>query len=79
MSVADGLDVDRTLTARWSLGFEDMALLNAKPAGARLGIAAQLVMYRTTGRYGPAASEFPDAAVAYLAEQIGARAADLAD
>jgi hypothetical protein len=78
MSVADALDVDATLAARWSLGFEDVALLNAKPASARLGLAAQLMFYRTTGRFGRAASEFPDAAVAYLAEQIGAPVADFA-
>ena len=35
MSVAGVLDVDGTLAARWSLGFEDLALLNAKPAGTR--------------------------------------------
>ena len=78
MSVAGVLDVDGTLAARWSLGFEDLALLNAKPVGTRLGFAAQLLMYRTTGRFGLAASEFPGAAIAYLAEQIGATAADLA-
>jgi len=70
--------VDATLAARWSLGFEDVALLNSKPADARLGFAAQLVFCRTTGRFGLAASEFPDAAVAYLAEQIGAPVADFA-
>ncbi len=79
MSVAGVLDVDGTLAARWSLGFEDLALLNAKPVGTRLGFAAQLLMYRTTGRFGLAASEFAGAAIAYLSEQIGATAADLAD
>ncbi len=78
MSVASVWDVDGTLAARWSLDFEDLALLNAKPVGTRLGLAAQLLMYRMTGRFGRAASEFPDAAVVYLAEQIGAAAADLA-
>jgi hypothetical protein len=71
--------LDGTLAARWSLGFEYLVLLNAKPAGTRLGFAAQLMMYRTTGRFGRAAGEFPGAAIAYLAEQIGVTAADLAD
>lgn len=74
MSVAGVLD--GTLAAGWSLGFEDLALLNAKPAGTRLGFAAQLMMYRMTGRFGRVASEFPDAAIAYLAEQIGAPVGD---
>lgn len=60
------------------MGFEDLALLNAKLAGTRPGFAAQLMMYRTTGRFGRAGSEFPDAAIAYLAEQIGAPAVDFA-
>src|SRR5271154_1684176 len=77
MSVAGVLD--GTLAARWSLGFEDLVLLNAKPAGTRLCFAAQLMMYRTTGRFGRAAGEFAGAAIAYLAEQIGVTAADLAD
>lgn len=79
VSVAGVLDVDGTLAARWSLGFEDLALLDAKPAGTRLGFAAQLAIYRMAGRFARAASEFADAAIAYLAEQVGAAAADLAD
>jgi hypothetical protein len=44
MSVAGVLDMDGTLVARWSLGFEDLTLLSAKPVGTRLGLAAQLMM-----------------------------------
>lgn len=51
--------------------------MNAKPAGTQLGFAAQLMMCRITGRFGRTASEFPDAVVAYLAEQIGASAGDM--
>ena len=54
MSVVGVLDA--TLAAGWSLGFEDLALLNAKPAGTRLGFAAQLMMYRMTGRFGRVAA-----------------------
>ena len=50
MSVAGVWDVDGTLAARWSLGLEDLTLLNAKPAGTRLGFAAQLMMCRIAGR-----------------------------
>jgi len=42
MFVAGVLDVDGTLAARWSLCFEDLALLNAKPVGTRLGFAAHV-------------------------------------
>jgi hypothetical protein len=40
------------------------------------GLAVQLRFHRATGRFGRAASEFADAAVAYRAEQIGAPIAD---
>jgi hypothetical protein len=76
MSMVGALDADGTLAARWSLGFEDMALRNSKPANAKLGLALQLMFYRATGRFGRAASKFPNAAVAYMAEQIGAPIAD---
>jgi hypothetical protein len=79
VSVAGVLDVDGTLAARWSLGFEDLALLGGKPVGTRLGFAAQLAIYRMAGRFARAASEFADAAIAYLAEQVGAAATDLTD
>ena len=68
MSVAGVLDVDGTLATRCSLEFEDLALLNAKPVGIRLGSAAQLTIYRTAGRFARAASEFANAAIKYLAE-----------
>ncbi len=76
ISTVGALDADGTLAARWSLGFEDIALLNSKSANAKLGLAVQLMFYRATSRFGRAASGFPDAAVAYLAEQIGAPIAD---
>lgn len=77
MSVVSIGGTDEELAGRWSLVFEDFALLNAKPAATRLGFAAQLLLYRTTGRFGRGAGEFSDTAVAYLAEQIGASPADL--
>lgn len=79
MFVADVWGEDREFVELWSLAFEDLALLSAKPSGARLGFAAQLMLYRATSRFGLAASDFPDAAIAYLAEQIGAAPADIAD
>ena len=53
-----------------------MALLNSRPANAKLGLAVQPMFYRATGRFGRAASEFADAVVAYLVEQIVASVAD---
>ena len=67
--MAGALAMDETLAARGSLGFEDVALLNSRPANARLGFAAQLICYRKAERFGQTASEFPNAAVGYLAEQ----------
>src|SRR3546814_12407537 len=77
MSVVSRSETDEDLAGRWSLVFEDFALLNAKPAATRLGFAAQLLLYRTTGRFGRGAGAFPDTVVTYLAEQIGASPAEL--
>src|SRR3546814_12825883 len=77
MSVVSILETDEDLAGRCSLVFEDFALLNSKPAATRLGFTAQLLLYRTAGRFGRGADEFPDTVVAYLAEQIGASPAEL--
>ena len=61
------------------MGFKDLALLNAKAVTTRLGFTAQLVMYRATARFGRAASDFSNAVIAYLSEQIGAAPIDLVD
>ena len=79
MSVMSIWDTDEVLAGRWSLAFEDFALLNAKPAATRLGFAAQLLLYRTAGRFSRGADEFPYTVVAYLADQIGASPAELED
>src|SRR3546814_20668406 len=67
MLVVSISETDEDLAGRWSLVFEDFALLNAKPAATRLGFTAQLLLYRTTGRFGRGAGEFPDTVVTYLA------------
>jgi hypothetical protein len=76
MSMVGALAEDGEFAARWSVGFEDLALLNAKAVTTRLGFAAQLMMYRATARFGRAASDFSNAAIAYLSEQIGAAPID---
>jgi len=43
MSVVNIWGTDEDRAGRWSLVFEDFALLNAKLAATRLGFAAQLV------------------------------------
>jgi TnpA family transposase len=75
--VVEALDEGGEFVTRWSLSFEDLALLNSKPVTTRLGFAAQLMMHRATGRFGRAESDFTSAALAYLSEQIGAPSADL--
>jgi len=72
-------DSDAALAARWSLGFEDLALLSGKPLSARIGFAAQLLAYRATGRFPRGGSEISVEAATYIAAQSGAKVADLAD
>jgi TnpA family transposase len=77
--VGDFRDGDAEMAARWSLGFEDLALLSGKPLSARIGFAAQLLVYRSTGRFPRGASEISADAAAYIAVQSGTQVSDLAD
>jgi hypothetical protein len=65
------------LTAWWSLSFEELGLLEAKPPHTRLGLAAQLKMYGYAGRFVQGAAEFPAGALAYLAQQTGMALVDI--
>ena len=67
------------MAARWSLSFEDLALLSGKLPSARIGSAAQLLVYRSTGRFPRGANEISADAAAYIAAQSGAQVSDLAD
>lgn len=68
---------DTELSERWSLGFDELLLLESKSPRTRLGFAAQLKMYRATGRFAQGPADFPTGAVVYLARQTGTAAADL--
>ncbi|WP_354288742.1 DUF4158 domain-containing protein [Sphingomonas sp. UYEF23] len=67
------------LLLHWRIGFDDLALLEAKPLSSRLGFAVQLLTCRATGRFVRVHRELPSAVIAYLAEQTGARVPELAD
>lgn len=75
--MGEGWGGSQDLTAGWSLGFEELELLEAKPLHTRLGLAAQLKMHLCTGRFAHGAEEFPSGALAYLAQQTDARLADI--
>ena len=65
------------LAKEWSLSFADIEFVNAKPAASRLGLAVQLKFFAAFGYFATAATEVPDEAVSYLAEQLGVSKADL--
>jgi hypothetical protein len=76
--------MDRTwsrqeLAEHWSLGFEELARIEAKSEALRLGFAAQLKFYQLVGRFPASAAEIPDAAGCYLGDQLGRPAAELID
>jgi len=75
---AIGTDVEADFAEAWSLGFADLTWLASRPPSLRLGFAAQLIVYRRSGRFARRANDFSPEAVAYLAEQTGTREADLA-
>lgn len=77
--MGDFRDGDAEMAAGWSLSFEDLALLSGKPLSARIGFAAQLLVYRSTGRFPRGGSEISADAAAYIAAQSGTQVSDLAD
>lgn len=65
------------LAGKWSLSFSDLDFVNAKPAGSRFGLAVQLKFFAANGFFATAATEVPEEAVSYLADQLGVGKADL--
>lgn len=52
-----GLQVSREEMANeWSLSFDDIDFVNAKPSGARLGVAAQLKYFAATACFATSAA-----------------------
>lgn len=67
------------LSDHWSLGFAELARIEAKSETSRLGYAAQLKFYQIAGRFPSEATEVPGAARDYLAEQLGRQGTELFD
>ncbi len=65
------------IAEHWSLGFDELARVEAKSAALRLGFAAQLKFYKLTGRFPETAAEIPDAAGLYLGDQLERSTAEL--
>jgi TnpA family transposase len=65
------------LAKQWSLSFAEVEFVNAKPAAIRLGLAAQLKFFAAYGFFVAAATDIPDEAATYLAEQLGVSNSDL--
>lgn len=65
------------LTREWSLSFADIGFVNAKLAGSKLGLAAQLKFFIAHGFFATTAAEISEEAVLYLADQLGVGKADL--
>lgn len=65
------------LTREWSLSFADIGFVNAKLAGSRLELAAQLKFFVAHGFFATTAAEISEEAVLYLADQLGVGKADL--
>jgi len=71
----DAFDLGRD----WSLSFDERAVteVQRRPVRLRLGFAAQLKMYRLSGRFAEADHEIPAGPMQYLAEQLGVRQEDV--
>jgi TnpA family transposase len=75
--VARELDQDE-LIDRWTLVEDELVLVAGKRGATRLGFAVLLRFYTERGRFPRSRSEIPDAAVDYVARQVGVPATELA-
>ncbi len=66
------------LIDHWTLVGDEPELVAGKRGATRLGFALLLRFYTERGRFPRSRSEFPDAAVDYVARQVGVAAAELA-
>lgn len=68
---------DEELATQWSLRFDEIELLKTKPPRTHLGFTLQLKIFQSCGWFPEHASDAPEAAMSYLAEQLGAPLTDL--
>lgn len=71
------LDQDE-LIDRWTLVGDELELVSGKRGATRLGFALLLRFYTERGRFPRGRGEIPDAAVEYVARQVGVPATDIA-
>ncbi|MGH8880132.1 MAG: DUF4158 domain-containing protein, partial [Stackebrandtia sp.] len=75
--MARDLDQDE-LIDRWTLVADELALVAGKRGATRLGFAVLVRFCTDRGRFPRGRSEIPDAAVEYVARQVGVPATDFA-
>lgn len=56
--------------SNWSLAFDDLTFLSEFPEESRLGFAAQLVSFRTRGRFIDGWGELDPEVIGYLGDQV---------
>ncbi|UQX13220.1 DUF4158 domain-containing protein [Candidatus Mycobacterium methanotrophicum] len=71
------LDQDE-LIDRWTLVGDELELVSGKRGATRLGFALLLRFYVECGRFPHGRGEIPDAAVEYVARQVGVTPTDIA-
>lgn len=63
---------------RWTLVGDELDLMSGKRGATRLGFALMLRFYTERGRFPRGRSEIPDAAVEYVARQVGVERTEIA-
>jgi TnpA family transposase len=76
-AVVRELDPDE-LIDRWTLVGDEMDLMTGKRSATKLGFALMLRFYTEHGRFPRGRSEIPDAAVDYVARQVGVDRTEIA-
>lgn len=59
------------LSASWSLTFDELSLLKMKSAHNCLGFSVQLKFFQNSGHFPRSSADIPEAALGYLADQLG--------
>ncbi|MDH3770215.1 MAG: DUF4158 domain-containing protein, partial [Nitrospirota bacterium] len=59
------------LSASWSLTFDELSLLKMKSAHNCLGFSVQLKFFQNSGHFPRSRADIPEAALGYLADQLG--------
>jgi hypothetical protein len=70
-SAMEGFVLDQNILAAWSLSFSELEFVHGYRHAMRIGIAVQLLHFRSHGYFSTSLGEVSSDAVEYVADQVG--------